>query len=92
MTTMAGNGLLLHALLALRRRLAEGSLSEAEFRRKISKSEFGKIPNWAGENPFDRNYSDFVDSFSDPKPVWNHVKKRVRALEDNQSGKQALAT
>ena len=86
MTTMPANALLLHALLALRRKLAEGRLSEAEFRRRISTSDFGRIPNWSGKNPFARNYIDFVDSVKNPKIIW---KKMKRATEREMRKKRA---
>ena len=76
MTTMPANALMLHALMALRRDLTEGRLtSEAEFRRRIETSDFGpKIPNWNEKNPFDRNYSSFVDFIDEPKIIWNKLK------------------
>ena len=79
--------------MSLRQRLASGSIYESEFRRQIAESDFGIIPNWSGKNPFARNYTDFVDSVSDPKPVWNHVKTGVaKSLEESSMEKEALAS
>ena len=80
MTTMPGNALMLHALKALRGEVAAGRLSEAEFRRKIATSDFDEIPNWSGENPFARNYVDFVDSAKEPKFIWNRLRRGAERL------------
>ena len=76
MTTMPANALMLHTLMALTRELTEGRLTlAAEFRRRIETSDFGpKIPNLNERNPFDRNYSSFVDFIDEPKIIRNKLK------------------
>ena len=94
MTTMPANGLMLHALMALRRHLTEGRVTEAEFRRRIESSEFGgpQIPNWNGRNPFDRNYGDFVDFIDEPKVIWNKLKKSGFDRKMGKNDNKALVT
>ena len=84
MTTMAGNALMLHALMNLRKDLSIGRITEAEFRRKVSVSDFGAIPNWNGKNPFARNYANFVDSVAEPKIVWNRLRRSAASLEPSK--------
>ena len=76
MTTMPANALMLHTLMALTRELTKGRLMlAAEFRRRIETSNFGpKIPNLNEINPFDRNYSSFVDFIDESKIIWNKLK------------------
>ena len=83
MTTMAGNALLMHALMALRGDLAAGWVTEAEFRRRIAESDFRHIPNWNGENPFARNYAPFVDSVAEPKIIWNKMRGAMEEMKEN---------
>ena len=61
MGTMVPNGLLLKAVMKQRGMLAEGVISEIEFRENLKKSKFDVIPHWGKKNPFSRDYFKFFD-------------------------------
>ena len=61
MGTMVPNALLLKALMRQRGLVAEGQISEQEFRDRLRKSQFDEIPYWKGGNPFSRDYYKFFD-------------------------------
>jgi len=73
MTTMGANGLLLHALMAVRKELSDGNLTLSEYMHNLSTSNFGHIHHWPHDNPFKSNYLRFLDNASDPKIVARHA-------------------
>ena len=66
MTTMAPNGLLMKAIMGAREDLAEGKISNEEWKKKLQTSQFD-IPHWSHGNPFRRNYAQFMDSVEKPQ-------------------------
>jgi len=66
MTTMAPNGLLMKAVLGARQQLAQGQITNEEWKHKLETSQFS-IPHWKFRNPFARNYAQFMDSVEEPR-------------------------
>ena len=68
MSTMAGNGLLMKALMGLRQKLSANIIDSKEYKESLKLAEFGKdIPHWNKPNPFTQNYAQFIDNVNNPK-------------------------
>ena len=83
MTTMAPNAVLMKAVMDARQQLADGKITDAEFNRKLKESDFGMIRSY-GQNPFSRNYAQFIDNAADPRRVCRKmgVDSNVPALRE----------
>ena len=65
---MAGNGLLMKALMGLRQKLSANIIDSKEYKESLKLAEFGKdIPHWNKPNPFTQNYAQFIDNVNNPK-------------------------
>merc|ERR1719204_3049317 len=70
MSVMAGNALLMKAIMSLRQKLSAGTIDNAEFAQKLQTSDFGSnIEHWNKANPFPQNYAQFFDAVKNPKQI-----------------------
>jgi len=70
MSVMAGNALLMKAIMSLRQKLSAGTIDNAEFAQKLQTSDFGSnIEHWNKANPFTQNYAQFFDAVKNPKQI-----------------------
>lgn len=68
MRTMAGNALLMKALMSLRQKVSTDAMNNQEFRESLRSSNFGNdILHWNKPNPFTQNYAQFIDHIDNPK-------------------------
>jgi len=74
MSTMAGNALLMKALMGMRQKVSNNELDSKEFQNSLRTSSFGNnIIHWSKKNPFNENYAQFVDSVNNPKQLAKHL-------------------
>ena len=77
MSTMAGNGLLMKALMGLRQNLANNTINSKEYKHSLTHATFGSaIMHWNKSNPFTQNYAQFIDYVDNPK----FLMKQMRIL------------
>ena len=75
MSTMAGNGLLMKALMGLRQKLANKTIDSKDYKSLLTNATFGNsITHWNKSNPFTENYAQFVDYVDDPKFLIKQMK------------------
>ena len=68
MSTMAGNGLLMKALMSLRKKLANNTIDSKEYKELLKLAQFGNgILHWNKANPFTQNHAQFIDYVNNPK-------------------------
>jgi len=67
MSTMAANGLLMKAIMALRQKLSVGAIDEETYKVSLKTSDFSSILHWNKPNPFRQNYAQFTDNVGNPK-------------------------
>ena len=68
MSTMAGNGLLMKALMGLREKLSNNTIDSKEYKESLKLAQFGNnILHWNKTNPFTQNYAQFIDNVNNPK-------------------------
>ena len=67
MSTMAGNGLLMKAIMSLRQKLSVGAIDEETYKASLKTSDFSSILHWNKPNPFRQNYAQFMDYVNNPK-------------------------
>ena len=72
---MAGNGLLMKALMTVRQKLANNVIDYKEYKDVLKFSKFGnEILHWNKPNPFTENYAQFVDYVDNPKFLIKQMK------------------
>ena len=86
MSTMAGNGLLMKALMSLRQNLSDNTIDSKEYKETLKLSQFGNefgngILHWNKPNPFTQNYAQFIDNVNNPKIL----AKQMRVSTPNES-------
>ena len=82
MSTMAGNGLLMKALMTVRQKLANNVIDSKEYKDVLKFSNFGnEILHWNKPNPFNENYAKFIDYANNPK----FLRKQIRILPQDVS-------
>jgi len=67
MSTMAGNALLMKALMGLRQKVSTGGMDVQEYTDALQTASFASIPHWNKQNPFTQNYAQFIDFSNNPK-------------------------
>lgn len=68
MSTMAGNGLLMQALMKQRQMLSNGTTNPNEYKNNLANGNFGRILHWNKSNPFNEiNFAQFTDNVDNPK-------------------------
>ena len=68
MSTMAGNGLLMKALMGLRQKLANNTIYSKDYKESLTLGNFGNsILHWNKPNPFTQNHAQFIDNVNNPK-------------------------
>ena len=89
MSTMAGNGLLMKALMGLRQNLANNNITSTEYKNSLTHSTFGdSILHWNKSNPFTQNYAQFIDDVNNPK----FLIKKMRVLPKEGSAALGIAS
>ena len=79
MSTMAGNGLLMKALMGLRQKLSDKTIDSKDYKESLKLAQFGNgIPHWNKANPFTQNYAQFIDNVNNPK----FLVKQMRVPKD----------
>ena len=72
---MAGNGLLMKALMTLRQKLANNVIDSKEYKNSLKLANYGnEILHWNKPNPFNQNYANFIDYVDNPR----FLRKRIR--------------
>ena len=75
MSTMAGNGLLMKALMGLRQNLANKTIDSKEYKNSLTNSTFGSaIMHWNKPNPFTQNHAQFIDNVENPKFLMKQMR------------------
>ena len=78
MSTMAGNGLLMKALMGLRQKLSANIIDSKEYKESLKLAQFGnKILHWNKANPFTQNYAQFIDNVNNPKILAKQMRVGV---------------
>ena len=68
MSTMAGNALLMKALMSLRQKVAQGTILTSDYKKILANSNFdNNILHWDKNNPLVQNYAQFIDNVNDPR-------------------------
>jgi len=89
MSTMAGNGLLMKALMGLRQNVANNTITSSEYKNSLTHATFGNaILHWNKANPFTQNYAQFIDNVNNPK----FLMKQMRILPKEGSTALGIAS
>jgi len=67
MSTMAGNALLMKALMSLRQKVSTGAIGVQEYKDSLKNASFASILHWNKPNPFTQNHAQFIDYANNPK-------------------------
>ena len=68
MSTMAGNALLMKAIMSQRQKVAENIIEGKDFRDSLKNSgTIGSIIHWNKPNPLNQNFAQFIDNVDNPK-------------------------
>jgi hypothetical protein len=79
MSTMAGNGLLMKALMSLRKKLANNTIDSKEYKELLKLAQFGNgILHWNKANPFTQNYAQFIDNVNNPKILAKQIRVKPK--------------
>jgi len=89
MSTMAGNGLLMKALMGLRQNVANNTITSSEYKNSLTHATFGNaFLHWNKANPFTQNYAQFIDNVNNPK----FLMKQMRILPKEGSTALGIAS
>ena len=68
MSTMAGNALLMKAIMSQRQKVSQNIIEVSEFKNSLKNSgTIGNILHWNKPNPFNQNFAQFLDNADNPK-------------------------
>ena len=68
MSTMAGNALLMKAIMSQRQKVSQNIIDGIDFKDSLKNSgTIGDILHWNKPNPFNQNFAQFLDNANNPK-------------------------
>ena len=68
MSTMAGNALLMKAIMYQRQKFSDNIIDGTDFKNSLKNSgTIGSILHWNKPNPFNQNFAQFLDNADNPK-------------------------